>query len=78
MRALVLLNKVNLSTRQTQETQGFCASRGVEVVARVPFDTTVTEAIVHGQPVTAYGGGIASRELRLAWQRIKSRLELTV
>jgi len=73
--ALVLLNKVDLSVRQAQEIEAFCTSRGVELVGRVPFDTVVTEAMVHGQPVTAYANGAVSNELRLAWQKIRDLLE---
>nr|MBC7244451.1 ATP-binding protein [Chloroflexota bacterium] len=72
--SLVLLNKADLNLRQAQEIESFCASCGVQVVGRVPFDTIVTEAMVHGQPVTAYADCAVSNELRSVWQRVKAYL----
>jgi len=72
--ALVLINKADLNARQVQEIEAFCASRGVRVVGHVPFDIVVTEAMVHGQPVTVHTNGAVSSELRLTWQRIRGLL----
>jgi MinD superfamily P-loop ATPase len=41
------------------------------VVGRIPFDTVVTEAMVQGQPVTAYTDGPVSLALREVWERLK-------
>ena len=46
-------------------------SRRGEVVGELPFDTVVTEAMVHGQPVTAYQpDGAMAAALRRAWTRV--------
>jgi MinD superfamily P-loop ATPase len=74
VRSLVLINKADLNAKRAQEVESFCASRGTAVAGRVPFDVMVTEAMVHGQPVTAYSDGPVSRELRLAWKKIKGQL----
>jgi MinD superfamily P-loop ATPase len=52
--ALVCINKADVNLKRALEVETFCASRGIEVVGRIPFDTVVTEAMVRGQPVTAY------------------------
>lgn len=75
IRSLVLINKADLNARRAQEIESFCASRGTVVVGHVPFDVVVTEAMVYGQAVTAYCDGLVSHALRLAWERIKGRLE---
>jgi MinD superfamily P-loop ATPase len=75
VRSLVLINKADLNARRAQEIESFCAPRGTPVVGHVPFDVVVTEAMVQGQPVTAYSDGPVSRELRLAWEKIKGKLE---
>jgi len=72
--AVVLINKVDLSAKQAQEIEAFCGLRGIEVVGHIPFDTVVTEAMVHGQPVTAYTDGAVSKELQSVWRRMQSRL----
>jgi MinD superfamily P-loop ATPase len=72
--ALVLINKADLSERQTGQIQSFCDSQGVQVVGRIPFDVVVTEAMVQGQPVTAYTDGQVTRAFEQAWQAIRAKL----
>lgn len=73
--ALVLINKADLSSTQREEIRSFCALRGVQVVGEIPFDVVVTEAMVHGQPVTDYADGAVSRELERAWSEPKQQLD---
>jgi MinD superfamily P-loop ATPase len=69
--ALVCINKVDVNPGRAAEVEAFCAGRGIEVVGRIPFDTVVTEAMVQGQPVTAYTDGPVSLALREVWERLK-------
>jgi len=69
--ALVCINKVDVNLKRAAEVEAFCARRGIEVVGRIPFDTVVTEAIVQGQPVTAYADGPVSLALLEVWERLK-------
>lgn len=72
--ALVVINKVDLNAGQAEEIAGFCAGHGVEVVGRIPYGDVVTEAMVQGQPVTAYTDGRVAEALRGAWAQVKRRL----
>ena len=69
--ALVCINKADLNRARADEIASFCAERGIEVVGRVPFDRVVTEAMVQGQPVTAYSDGPVTAELKAMWARIR-------
>jgi MinD superfamily P-loop ATPase len=69
--ALVCVNKVDVNLKRAAEIEAFCADRGIEVVGHIPFDTVVTEAMVQGQPVTAYADGRVSLALRKVWERLK-------
>ena len=74
--ALVCINKADLNVERTAEIEAYCATEGIEVVGRLPFDTIVTEAMVHGQPVTAYQqDGVMATAMRAAWARVRARLE---
>jgi MinD superfamily P-loop ATPase len=73
--ALVAINKADLNEKRSNQVAAYCAERGVEVVGRIPYNTVVTEAMVHGKPVTAYTNGPVSAALRQVWERIKARLE---
>ena len=72
--SLVAINKADLNLARCEEIAAFCAERGVQVVGRIPYDTIVTEAMVQGQPVTAYTDGPVAEALRGVWSRIKEQL----
>jgi MinD superfamily P-loop ATPase len=74
--ALVIINKADLNVKRSDDVSAFCDERGVELVGQIPYDTTVTEAMVEGRPVTAYADGPVSQAVRDIWSRIKSRLAL--
>ena len=74
--ALVCINKVDVNPGRAADVEAFCANRGIEVVGRIPFDTVVTEAMVQGQPVTAYTHGRVTEALRQVWQQVKASLAL--
>jgi len=74
--ALVCINKADLSPKHTAAIEAFCAGQGIEVVGELPFDTIVTEAMVHGQPVTTYQpDGAMATALRKTWARLLACLE---
>lgn len=72
--ALVCINKADLHPEGRATIEAFCCERGIEVVGHIPFDTTVTQAMVHSMPVTAYGDGSVAQALRRAWERVLATL----
>jgi MinD superfamily P-loop ATPase len=70
--SFVVINKADLNPRRAAEIVAFCSERGVEVAGYVPYDTVVTEAMVHGVPVTAYTDGVGSADgaVTLALQEV--------
>jgi MinD superfamily P-loop ATPase len=72
--ALVCINKYDVNPVRAQEIAAFCAERSIEVVGQIPFDTVVTEAMIQGLPVTDFGDGAVSQELRQVWVRVRGRL----
>ena len=75
VRALVCINKADLYPRGTEEIEAFCQEGEIEVVGRVPFDATVTDAMVQGEAVTSFSPGCAaSRSLSKIWSRVLNEL----
>jgi MinD superfamily P-loop ATPase len=69
--ALVCINKADIYPAGTAQIEAYCQERNIEVVGHIPFDATVTEAMVQGQPVTAFSPAApASQALIAVWQRI--------
>jgi MinD superfamily P-loop ATPase len=69
--SLVAINKADLNTTRAGEITAFCAERGVKVVGQIPYNDVVTEAMVQGQPVTAYSDGPVTEALSEIWHRVR-------
>lgn len=74
--ALVCINKADLNPAHTAHIEAFCAERDIPMVGTLPYDTVVTEAMIQGQPVTAYrpDSEVAIR-LREVWEAVQESLE---
>jgi MinD superfamily P-loop ATPase len=72
--SLVAINKADLNRGRADEVARYCADRGVDLVGRIPYDTVVTEAMVHGLPVTAHTDGPVSKALQAMWTRTRDHL----
>lgn len=67
---VVCINKADIHPEGTDEIEAHCLERDIEVVGKIPFDDSVTRAMVEGLPVTASGNGPAAREIRRLWKRL--------
>jgi MinD superfamily P-loop ATPase len=75
--ALVCINKADLNLAHTEAIVAFCSSHGIQVAPRLPYDTSVTAAMVQGQPVTAYQPqGTMASALRDLWAHVRQSLEV--
>jgi MinD superfamily P-loop ATPase len=69
--ALVCVNKADIYPEGTHQIVNYCDQNQIEVVGSIPFDETVTRAMIQGEPVTAYlPDAPASRALVRIWQRV--------
>lgn len=69
--SLAVINKADLNPTRADEIAALCAERGVDVVGRIPYDTAVTEAMVHGRPVTEYASGLVAEAMEEVWKQAK-------
>ncbi len=72
--AVVCINKYDINKDNTRQIESYCLSQRVEVVAKIPFDNVVTEALVRGLPVVEYSQGKVTEEIESLWQRITQTL----
>ena len=72
--ALICINKFDINRENTREIERCCLDWGIEVVARIPFDNTVTEAMIHGLPVVEYTQNGISRQLEELWNLVSKSL----
>jgi MinD superfamily P-loop ATPase len=71
VKTLVCINKADIYPEGAAQIETFCRDEGIGVVGQIPFDLNVTEAMVQGQPVTAYQPETpASLALQDAWKKV--------
>jgi len=79
IKSSVVINMYDINVENAESIIESCRKGGVEVIAKIPFDPTVTEAMVVGKPVVEYSPDCAaSMEIRRAWQVIRSILNVDV
>ncbi len=67
----VIVNKCDLNPDQAASIRTYCQDRGYSVIAELPHDNIVTQAMVQRKAVTELPGCPFSHALRQAWQRIE-------
>jgi MinD superfamily P-loop ATPase len=73
--ALVCINKADIYPQGTEQIIDYCEQNQFEVVGIIPFDKTVTQAMVFGEPVTAFlPEAPISQALASMWQQIVLQL----
>jgi MinD superfamily P-loop ATPase len=72
--SLALINKADINTSLADALENICRSQGIDVLERIPYDPAVTEAMVHGQPVTTFVNNGVTDVLKLAWNYVNKRL----
>ncbi|MCW4016169.1 MAG: 4Fe-4S binding protein [Candidatus Bathyarchaeota archaeon] len=76
--ALVCVNKYDINEENTQRIVNFCASNGVEVVGKIPFDSIVTESMVAGKPIVEYASkSKVSQAIKELWELALEKIQLT-
>lgn len=70
VRALVCINKYDINEENTHHIEKYCLEQGIEVAAQIPFDNTVTEAIIKGKPVVEYCHNGVARRIEQLWEKI--------
>lgn len=75
VRALVCINKADIYPPGTEDVKRFCRERQIQLIGEIPFDLTITEAMVQGQTVTSFApNASASQALGDIWRAISDIL----
>jgi MinD superfamily P-loop ATPase len=76
VQALLCINKADIHPEASAEIEAFCHDQSIQVVGKIPFDITVTRAMVQGQPVTLYAPEApASQALREVFGKVVALLK---
>ena len=74
--AVVCINKSTINVDNTQKIVEYCKTNNIELVGKLPYDTIVTDAMIHEQSVIEYSDGELSSKILEMWDKIEKRLIL--
>jgi MinD superfamily P-loop ATPase len=70
---VVCIKQYDLNIESAGQIESLCSEMGVEIAGRLPFDTSVVEAMVQGRPVVELEGP-ASGAIKDLWRDLEPRL----
>jgi MinD superfamily P-loop ATPase len=73
--ALIVINKADLHAGQAERIETIAQQRNARVIARIPFDRHVNDALLAGKTVIEYGQGPAFEAMQQIWNHLKQELE---
>ena len=72
--ACAVVNRADWNDDEARAIEGWCASRGVRALGRLPYDEAATEAMMAGRTVVEHGDGALSRAVRALWGELEAML----
>ncbi len=73
----VIINKADINEQNARRIRDYCAANAVELLAELPYDPTVTEAMANGVPLVEYQDGPVAQGIRGAWRQLEEMLEIS-
>jgi MinD superfamily P-loop ATPase len=73
--AVVCINKCDINLENIEKIEHYCKSNNIDIVGQLPYDTVVTEAMIHEKTVVEYSKSSCSDMIRNMWDNVKGRLE---
>ncbi|HID93184.1 MAG TPA: 4Fe-4S dicluster domain-containing protein [bacterium (Candidatus Stahlbacteria)] len=71
IKTYVCINKFDLSLTNTKRIENFCQSRGIPILAYIPFDEEVIDSVVEGKPAVEYVQGKTLNSIESIWERLE-------
>ena len=75
--ALVIINKADINTVQAARIDEIAEQQNSRVIARIPFDRAINDALMAGKTVIHHGESTAADAIREAWKEVRSTLRDT-
>jgi MinD superfamily P-loop ATPase len=79
LNAMVCINKEDLHPEGSDQIRHYCDQNQVRLVGTIPYDETIIQAIISGEPVTQFlSSAPSSRAIRQVWMEVLSLLHQEV
>jgi len=71
IRSVVCINKYDINLDNTKKIEQYCIENNISVVGKLPYDTTMTKAMIHEKNIIEFSSSILSNEIREMWNKIQ-------
>ena len=75
--ALVCINKYSINEGNVKKIEQYCLINDVSIVGKLPYDSIVTEAMIHEKTVVEFSNGFFSKKVKEMWGKIMKNLNLS-
>ncbi len=72
--ATVCINKADVNKNNTKKIKTYCEKEKIPVVGELPYDTDITQAMVHEQSIVEYADGVLSQNIKQMWNTLQDEL----
>lgn len=74
MEVEIVINKYDLNPEKVREIEEYAEENEIRITGKIPYDSSVTEAMVDGRSVVEYSDGEAATSIRNIWKAVESRI----
>ena len=67
---VVCINKNDINIDNSKKIEQYCKSKNIDVVGKLPYDTIITEAMIHEKTIIEYDTGCFSALVKNMWNNI--------
>jgi MinD superfamily P-loop ATPase len=68
--AFVCINKWDINPEMTGQIEAAATAAGATVLARIPYDKSITTAQINGQSVVELNNGPAAQSIQIVWEKL--------
>ncbi len=72
--AIACINKYDINMKNTEDILDYCKEEGIEVVGKIPYDDTATDAMMAEKTVVEYTDGPLAKTIKEIWERVEKAL----
>jgi MinD superfamily P-loop ATPase len=71
---VVGINKYTINKDNTRKIEQYCKEREIDFVGKIPYDVTMTEAMVNEKSVMEFSDSDLANRITDMWSKVKRRL----
>ena len=70
----VVINKKDINPHKTKEIESYCEKQQIPLLGSIPYDTSVTQAMIAEKSITEYDKGDLANAVKEAWMNLSELL----